>query len=242
MRFSPVSYLNSTVQNLPGGLIFYYDFGNPACYPGTGDNIYDLSGNGWHAVKNSGVTYNSANGGYMQFNGVDNVSITGATFNFALTNWTMYCSLYYQAAGSYDGLMVSRRGASNANGIGSFFTARRLDLIANNGLEITAPASPTTQLIPLNAWSLIAGGVQSITYIRQIYQVVTGTTYQNFQSGTKAAGSSTFDFPLCIGEDKESGQNRTINGRIGVSMMWNRQLSQTELTQVNDVFRGRYGI
>lgn len=242
MRFSPVSYLNSTVQELPGGLIFYYDFGNPACYPGTGNNIFDLSGNGWHAVKSPSVTYSSADGGYMQFPGTDNVCITGSTFNFALTNWTMYCSLYYQSAQSYDGIMVSRRAPGNANGIASFFTARRLDLIANNGTEFTAPTTPASQLIPLNAWSLLAGGVQSTTFIRQIYQLVSGTPTQNFQSGTKTAGSSTFDFPLCIGEDKEPGQDRALQGRIGVSMMWNRQLSQAELTQVNNVFRGRYSI
>lgn len=242
MRFSPTSYLNSTTDNLPGGLIFYYDFGNPACYPGTGNTITDLSGNGYHAVKPSGVTYNSANGGYMQFDGVDNNSITGATLNQSLANWTMYCSMYYQSAQSYDGFMVSRRAAGSANGFGSFFTSRRLDLLANNGTEFTAPTTPSTQLVPLNAWSLLAAGVQSTTYIRQIYQFTGGIVYQNYQSGTKVAGSSNFDFPIVLGEDKEPGQDRTIQGRMGVAMMWRRQLTQAELTQVNDVFRGRYGI
>lgn len=242
MRFSPVSYLNSSIDNLPPGIIFYYDFGNPDCYPGTGNNIYDLSGNGYHAVKASGVTYNSANGGYMQFPGTDNVSITGATLNQVLPNWTMYCSLYYQSAQSYDGFMVSRRAPGSANGIASFFTSRRFNMLVNNGTELTSPSTPTTQLIPLNAWSLIAGGVTSTTYKRQIYQLVAGVPTQNFQSGSKTAGSSNFDFPICIGEDKEPGQDRTIQGRIGVSMMWNRELSQAELTQVNDVFKGRYSI
>ena len=247
MRFSPVSYLaNQWTTNLPEGVIFYYDAGNPACYSGTGATIYDLSGNNWNATApygNANWGWNgTTNGGYFESAGNVGVSITGATLNQTLTNWTMYCSLYYfsVSSGGYDGFMFSRRGASNANGLGTFSTTRRLNLLANNGTEYTAP-STGSQLVPTSQWSLISGGVTNLTYMRQIGQTPSGTFVQNYQSGSKTSGSSIFDKAIVIGQDSETG-DRTTAGRFGVMLMWNRQLSQAELTQVNNVFKGRYGL
>ena len=63
--------LNSSGILLPpvsDGLVLHLDAGNPASYPGTGTNWYDLSGKGNHFAVLS-TAYNSGSGGYMDFNG-----------------------------------------------------------------------------------------------------------------------------------------------------------------------------
>lgn len=240
MNFAPFAFQNQAVTAptpLPSGIIMYYDAGNPASYPGTGTTITDLSGNGYTATMNASNGYSSSDGGYWTSNGNDNVSITGGTLNQTLTEWTMWASVYRTSSGFYDGIMFSRRAPGSANGIAIFDSGERFNLIANNGTEYTS-ASTGGSGVTLNTWCLVAAGVDSTTFFRQVYKA--GTQY--FQAGSKSAGSSNFDFPIVLFEDKEPGQDRTMSGRIGTAIMWNRKLSQSEITQVNDYFRGRFGI
>jgi hypothetical protein len=238
MNFAPFAFQQQVVSALPSGIIMYYDAGNPASYPGTGTTITDLSGNGYTATMNVNNGYSSSDGGYWTFNGNDNVSITGGTLNQTLTEWTMWSSIFRTSSGNYDGIMFCRRAPGNANGMGVFATSGRLALLANNGTEFVQASSGTSD-IPNNAWCFTAVGVDNTNFFRAIYK--SGAT-PTFTTGTKTAGSSTFDFPIVLGEDKEPGQDRTMSGRIATSIMWNRRLSEAEITQVNNFFRGRYGI
>ncbi len=51
------------------GLVLNLDAGNAASYPGSGTTWTDLSGRGNHGTLVNSVTYNSANQGYLVFNG-----------------------------------------------------------------------------------------------------------------------------------------------------------------------------
>ena len=51
------------------GLVLNLDAGNAASYPGTGTTWTDLSGKGNNGTLVNSVTYNSANQGYLVFNG-----------------------------------------------------------------------------------------------------------------------------------------------------------------------------
>ena len=248
MIFSPFAYRQEVVSvgptptptptpdPLPSGIIMYYDAGNPASYPGTGTTITDLSGNGYTATLNTNITYSSSDGGYFALNGNNGVSITGGTIGSTLTEWSMWSAIYKTADGFYDGIMFERTGPGNANGLGFFGSTGRLNLLVNNGTEITA-AGGTSDVVK-NAWALVAGGVDNTTWFRQVYRA--GVQY--WSSGSKSAGSSNFNDPIVLGQDRETGTDRTMDGRIAVSIMWNRKLSQTEITQVNDFFKVRYGI
>ena len=49
----------------PGSLKLYYDFGNPSCYSGSGNTVYDLSGNGYTGTLYGSWTYSSTGGSYI---------------------------------------------------------------------------------------------------------------------------------------------------------------------------------
>jgi hypothetical protein len=148
----------------------------------------------------------------------------------------MWMGIYRNDRGTYDGFMTERTGGGDINGLGSYFISDQLDLTVNNGTEIIQeyPGSMTT-----NSWMFIAGAVDNTTYTTQVYK--TGDL-SSFTTGSKSAGSSNFNNAIVLGEDKEAGVDRTMNGRIGPALMYNRKLSTTELTQLNTYFKSRYGI
>jgi hypothetical protein len=225
--------------SIPTGSLFYYDPGNIASYPGSGSVLYDLSGNGRNANINTGITWTSGSAAYFNLNGNDNNSITGTTLSQTYTSWSMWMGIYRNdtgGSGGYDGFMFERTGPSNGNGLGAFAVSNRLDISVNNGTEITQ-TSPGTMVT--GSWMFIAGAIDNTTYTSQVY---TSGSVSPFTSGSKAAGSSNFNDPIVLGEDKESGTDRTMNGRIGPALMYDRKLSTTELTQINDYFKTRYGI
>jgi hypothetical protein len=233
---TPTATPTPTPEPLPSGIIMYYDAGNELSYPGTGTTITDLSGNGYTATMNVNNGYSSSDGGYWTFNGNNGVSITGGTLNETLTEWSMWSAIYKTQDGFYDGIMFERTGPGNANGLGFFASTGRLNLLVNNGTEI--PAATGSSDVVKDAWALVAGGVDNTTWFRQVYR--DGVQY--WASGTKSAGSSNFNDPIVLGQDRETGTDRTMAGRIAISIMWDRKLSQEEITQVNDYFKSRYGI
>lgn len=65
------------------GLVFYVDAANPKSYPGSGTTWKDLSGNGNDGILTNGPTYNSANGGSIVFDGVnDYCSLPNLNLNY----------------------------------------------------------------------------------------------------------------------------------------------------------------
>jgi hypothetical protein len=224
------------VPSIPTGSLFYYDPGNISSYPGSGSILYDLSGNGRNATINTGITWTSGSAAYFNLNGNDNNSITGTTLSQTYTSWSMWSAIYRNDRGSYDGFMFERTAGSNANGIGAFSVEDQFDISVNNGTEIVegGPGRMVT-----GSWMFLAGAVDNTTVTSMVYKSGSLDTYLSL---SKSAGSSNFDNAIVLGEDKEAGQDRTMNGRIGPALMYDRKLSTTELTQINDFFKTRYGI
>ena len=63
------------------GLVLHLDAGNPASYPGSGTTWTDLSGNGNDGTLVNGVGYDSANGGSLVFDGVNDYAYTSDLIN-----------------------------------------------------------------------------------------------------------------------------------------------------------------
>jgi len=81
-------------QIITKDLVLYLDAGNINSYPGSGTTWTDLSGNGYNGTLVNGPTYNSANNGYLIFNGsnqnvtIPNASIpTGNLLSFCVWNY-----------------------------------------------------------------------------------------------------------------------------------------------------------
>ena len=81
ITFSPVYTV------VTDGLVFSLDSGNPASYPGSGNDWYDLAGNDDATLPN-GATYSADNGGILTFNRSLSQSAHAASMPSLLTTFT----------------------------------------------------------------------------------------------------------------------------------------------------------
>ena len=71
---------NNGPKIVRSGLQLHLDAADRKSYPGSGTTWFDLSGNSRHGTLLNGPVFNSGNGGYISFDGVDDyVNIPNAT-------------------------------------------------------------------------------------------------------------------------------------------------------------------
>lgn len=71
---------------ITAGLQLYWDAGNTGSYTGSGTSILDLSGNSRTGTLFNGVGFNSGNGGYLTFDGINDY-VRATIPNY--TDWTV---------------------------------------------------------------------------------------------------------------------------------------------------------
>ena len=78
------------------GLLFAYDAGSERCYPGSGTSTTNIESPTSPGTLENGVVFDSANGGYWEFDGVDS-HIEVTTFPTQVFNGscTMECWIYW---------------------------------------------------------------------------------------------------------------------------------------------------
>jgi hypothetical protein len=216
------------------GSLFFYDPGNLNSYPGSGSVLYDLSGNGRHANINTGITWTNTGGSYFNLNGNDNNSITGTTLNLSPISWSMWMAVYRNDPQFYDGFMTEGTTDPITNGLYQQESTNRLDLRYHNGTQFIETGSGT---LTTGSWNFIGGSIGTQA-TRHIYK--SGSLSNVSQAITPA--TSSFNEAIFIGEDAITGQDRTINGRIGPVIMFDRELTTGELSDLDNYFKTRYGI
>jgi len=79
------------------GLVLYLDAANRRSYPGSGTTWFDLSGNGNNGTLTNGPTFDSANGGSISFDGVNDYVTTPLTLGdiFASSNGLEQLTMCY---------------------------------------------------------------------------------------------------------------------------------------------------
>jgi hypothetical protein len=222
---------NVAPNTVTNGLVLYLDAGNTNSYPGTGTAWNDISGNRNNGTLTNGPTYNSANGGSIVFDGVDdstvlpnNSTLSAGTGDFTFnawiypTNWTSNWNPIFVTAAT-NGIWI---GKTNAG----VFVLRAYNI----GNIITTNILPT-----LNTWTNITItriGTIATLYYNTISQG-TATTSQNFIQSTTCIAS---DGPPGIGFEYYTGRISTINFYKGVG------LTQSQILQNYNALKGRYGL
>jgi hypothetical protein len=213
------------------GLILHLDAGNSSSYPGSGTTWTDLSGNSNNGTFSAGVSYSSANGGFLSFNGSayvncgNTASLRSPSTGFTAftivypTNWStgVWQTVLSKGDNSY---RIQNRNSNYAYNFGT------------SGLSEVDTGSNT--FIQPNNWYINActfDGSTKRIYINNVLdktKSVTGTIQES-------------NFNLYIGSNEQTG-TRFYTGRIAVVLLYNRALSETELTALYNLYRGRYGL
>ena len=223
---------NSGPSISPDGLIYCLDPANPKSYPGTGTGVTELSRVSANPTLNSGVAYYANPKGYFEFDGVnDNIPFTLTNFG-TTTTVEIWMKMKASSAGhmpfgfyAYD--VFAYQGAIGFNtAVGDIY-----------GLTSTQ----VTNLSLLNQWK---------HYIFEMRSDVTYTNNKIYVNGeiqtlsqvlaTENSSNRTFN----SGSGKVSGwtQNDQWNQPMDIALfrVYNRALSQAEITNNYNAFRKRF--
>ena len=234
-----------TPSIITNGLILNLDASNSASYPGTGTTWTDLSPTGNNGTLTNGVGYTSANSGSLTFDGINDYVDMGNNPAYNLTNisvstWvrlttdtpnyspiiSRYSSNINSTGTNYQGwLIYYLKTTSKFYVDGRESSASYLQLSSNN----TSPINNwynVTWTKSGSTWSLYINGVLDKTLT-----LGNGTT--SFQpNGMQLGGSIGWG----IG-DKDYGKQD-----IPAINIYNRALSQGEVTQNYNTLKTRFGL
>jgi prepilin-type N-terminal cleavage/methylation domain-containing protein len=227
------------------GLVLNLDAGNSASYPGTGTNWYDLSGNGNNSTLSStGVTYNSANGGALSFDGnsgyvsspsVPFLSLIGNAYTLSI--WVKDDTTAITLTGTYHRIINFANGSIGIQlGLGA-------DVLGTGRIFYIQEGSAT------NVRQVTLGNAS----VGWHYVVATSNgsgVWHMYLDGSLSDGGTSMNSGsdpyiintgyIYIGQ-RGDGLGR-INGFSSNVRIYNRALGSDDILQNFNALRGRYGI
>ena len=225
---------------ITNGLTLYLDAGKTTSYPGTGTTWYDISGNGYNGTLNGGAGFNSANGGSITFDGLDEFINLGTSFSIPL-NGTI--SFWVKLTNSI--VFGVYTGNTRPFGINGNFEIRWGGLTGFNNAYLQADMGfsgpPTinngvTLQSTTNNWynttwyniciTYNTTNNQCKMYIQSVLEDTKGVTNPTGLTGNFYIGRST--------------GGGYLGGSISNFMFYNRDLSATEVLQNYNALKGRY--
>ena len=210
---------------ITSGLVMNLDASNTLSYAGTGTTWTDLSGNGKNGILVNGPTYNSANGGYLQFDGInDYVNITVKPQQNAMT-LEVWVKLVTVTSGVQQYFMVD-------SGAGYV----ELGMVGDKAYFGVA-GSPYSSAIGLTSrsvgtWYQIVGryknGEKASIYVN-------GVLDKQGTNTNTTIGSVATDFQIF----RNGGTH--LNGSMAVSRIYNTALSDADILNNFNAVKSRYG-
>lgn len=215
---------------IDSSLQFYVDAGQVSSYSGTGTTWYDISGNSRNLTMNS-LTYNSANGGYIQFDG-SHTADSGSTYTINFSNGFTVESVAKFSGSGYEGLFAFNNPMSS-DYINVQAQGNNIRWELESGQSFTS-----TGALSSNTWY----------HITCVYEGDSNNT-----SGTARIYINGVENNTASLNANRTGQNQTSNfvlglwdgyltGNIALSRMYNRVLTSTEVLQNFDATKSRYGL
>jgi len=209
------------------GLVLLLDAANKRSYPGTGTTVVDLSGTGNNSTLVNSPTYSTANGGMWSLNGTtQRIDVTNND-NLRIT------------VGTIGAWFRANSGNSGFNGIITKQSAWGL-FVQDNVLITydwsTSSSRSTGITVGNDQWNLAVLSFTETTgtpsnnatvYLNGA-SVLTATVKTNNQSTGVQIG------------DGNASQN--LGGDVSMGFIYNRVLPASEVFQIFNAHRGRYGI
>ncbi len=230
---------NGGPQIVRNGLVLCLDAANRRSYPTTGTTWTDLSGGNNNATLINGATFNTSNGGSIQFDGVNDYAtvsdITGVTDFSNTDNYTVSFWFNPDTGNSTQDGILEKWATS-----GGYPYAIRFGISGNdfgigvwNGSQ-NPGAGPFN--LTLNSWQLITVVFHhSITQLNVYYNGI-----QIDSQPLSISGTITNSSPLYIMSRPQISSYS--KGNIANLSIYNRALSETEVLQNYNATKSRFGL
>jgi hypothetical protein len=231
-----IAYLGNIVTQ---GLVLDLDAAIKGSYPGTGTTWTDVSNNGNNGTLINGPTFSSADYGSIVFDGTNDVVNCGNSTNItSITNQVTFGGFVrFTAFGTYRRFIFKDNGIQGVIELFYNVASNRFSIeIVTSGGRTTC--SSTTIPVLNQIYNLIGtyDGSNIKIYVNSVLETTvskTGNIDQGSPSGALFLGNTSgFSNP----------SDFYLAGNIYNVQIYNRALSQAEITQNFNALRGRYGI
>ena len=214
------------------GLVLNLDAGFVSSYPTAGTTWYDLSGNDSNGTLTNGPTFNSANSGSIVFDGTnDYISLSSQTAIFSNSSFTI--SLWMYPQDPQDNMMIFATYGPGPNFNNKAVVIRlqpdNVVLFAFYNDDLSSTGTFT-----YNVWQNLVCTYNYATDTSSIY--INGNLI-----GTGANGPCTETGVMTMRIGNWFNQEFYL-GNISLFSLYNRSLSQTEITQNFNAQKGRFGL
>jgi hypothetical protein len=216
--------LNYNPTIVPDGLVMYFDPANSRSSIGSGNTIYDLSGNSNTCTFSATPTYDVASKGNLLLAGYGTVSHTDTLWSsnqFTLSVWAKKIS-------GTRGIMISK----DTNYIDHSYNGKTMV-----SFYATAAYSPRQYLLYGNT----SANYNEWRHYTSTYDGTTGSLYEN----GALIGTTNMSVEILKSTDpfnigRWNGGSINFSGHLGTIMTYNRALSAQEIKQNYDATKGRY--
>jgi hypothetical protein len=235
-----VAYYGGIVKD---GLVLNLDAAKRDSYPGTGTTWRDISGNQRNGTLTNGPTFNSANGGSIVFDGVNDYVVTPTvslnSFGLTMNMWFKYTPL------SAIRFLLDFRGITPDNTLSIYITPQNKLILDDRdgpvvpGGDISAIESLSS--ISSNTWIYLSATVnRSLGAGNEDTFYINGGRFASSYVYSDNLNTAYASNPFYIGNI--SGSGFPYKGDISLVQVYNRALTAQEVLQNYNATKGRYGL
>ena len=224
---------DAIVPIVTSGLVLSLDAGNSSSYPGTGTTWTDLSGSVNTGTLFNSPVYSSANGGYLDFDGIDDYASGANSVSTDLTG-DMSCEVWFKLdAVAGDWVRPFGKGDSTNRTYGLWYNTSSTGFLYQRYGPSGSSFQATYSTLPVTGqWYQMVGttiGSNHVLYMNGVSAATATATGPWFSSteGYRVAAATFHTFH---------------NGPLSIVRLYNRGLSAAEVSQNFNVNRGRYGL
>lgn len=212
---------------IQSGLVLNYDCGNVRSFVSGATSIFDLAGSGYTGTI-TGAVYQSANGGCLYFDGVNdvidagNISALNLISGGTISIWFIYITPW-AGTSSYPNI-ISKGGSAGSDTEGWAIFA--FDPAAWNVNNVGSAIRNNT-FSPVNNIRVISPPTAANVFIN-VTQTFDGTAHKLYYNGVLKANKSTPLLPPASSASFKimSGPTKYyLNGKISQAMVYNRALT-----------------
>jgi len=237
--FSPVALIDRNYNIVTSGLIMNLDPSDISSYPGSGNKLYDISGNNRDVTLYNSPTFSSDNGGILNF--------SKSSLQYGLSDSNLPDLNRWTAE-----VWVKFKAVPNASNVTTVITGE-YDLVSKLNFSIGTNLQPINANIYAGffngAWRNTSSGytpnTTSWVHLAGTYDGSTITLYVNgssFSTGSiTASPQSGGKLRICRRwDDSASNSNYFLDAYIGAIKIYNRALTSTEILQNYNAYTTNY--
>jgi hypothetical protein len=227
-----------TTSYATNGLVLHYDPSNTSSYPGSGTTINDLSGNGRHGTM-SNISHTSPyftyNGSSSQISVADNALLEPGSGDWTMEVWVN------QSVGGNDVVLgkFPAGGELVSYSIRTSTSTYYAQMGSGIGSGATRFQNSSNQVGTIGTW-------YQLVYV---FTNVATNTFETFVNGSSigSVGHSLASIlntttGLYIGSYNNGEYAQYFDGKIGITRLYNRALTSTEVLNNYNVDKSKYGL